>query len=199
VTAEGAFTPDSDVDRIFGPVLHAQTYRHLLYTLVAFPLGIVYFVSMIAGISIGFGTLIIVIGFVILALTLAIARLFGVLERELAKALLGATFEERPPLPRHWRAMLRDRRSWTMVIYLILRFPLGLAGFIASLFMLVAVPAMTAPLLYLVVPYWIAGERVVNSEEALLVSLFGCVFFLLAAHAVNAVAAVSRRLAVALL
>jgi len=199
VTAEGTFTPPSEIDRLFGPVVHAQTYRHLLYALLSFPLGILYFVSMITGLSIGIGTAIIVIGFVILALTLGVARLFARLERELAKAMLGATFEQRPPYPRHWRALLRDRRSWTAVVYLILRFPVSVAGFVASVLMLAAVPVMAAPLVYTVLPFQLGGERVVTSEEALLVSLFGSILFLAAAHAVNGIAAVSRRLAVALL
>jgi hypothetical protein len=55
---------------------------------------------MICGLSIGFGLAILVIGLVILALTFAVARVYGHLERELAKWLLGATFEPRPPLPR---------------------------------------------------------------------------------------------------
>jgi hypothetical protein len=199
VTAEGTFTPHSDIDRIFGPVVHAQTYRHLLYALLSFPLGILYFVSMITGLSAGIGTAIIVIGFVILALTLGVARVFARLERELAKALLGATFEQRPPYPRHWRALLRDRRSWTAVVYLILRFPVSVAGFVTSALMLAAVPVMAAPVLYMFVPIIVGVERVATSEEAMLVSLFGCILFLAAAHAVNGIAAVSRRLSVALL
>ena len=199
MTAEGTFNPGSDIDRIFGPIVHAQTYRHLLYALLGFPLGVLYFAIMITGLAAGFGTLIVVIGFVFLVITLTVARAFGRMERELSKALLGAVFESQPPPRMHWRAMLGDRRSWTTVVYLVLRFPLGIVGFVASILMLAAVPAMAAPLLYVSLPYWIAGERVVNSEEAILVSLFGCVFFLLAAHLVNGVAALSRRVAVALL
>ena len=73
------------------------------------------------------------------------------------------------------------------------------AGFVASVLMLAAVPVMAAPLVYTVLPFQLGGERVVTSEEALLVSLFGSILFLAAAHAVNGIAAVSRRLSVALL
>lgn len=199
MTAEGTFTPQSDIDRIFGPVVQPQTYRNLIFALLSFPLGLAYFVSIIVGLSVGFGTAILVIGLVILALTFALTRVFGSLERELAKALLGATFEPRPPLPRSFRAMFTDRTTWTMVIYLIIRFPVGIAGFVASILMLVSIPAMVAPLVYNVLPYSIGYEHVTNSEEALLISLFGCVLFLLAAHLVNGVAAIARRLAMALL
>jgi len=199
VTAEGTFTPDSDIDRVFGPVVHAQTYRHLAWALLAFPLGLIYFITTIVGISVGFGLMIVAVGFVILALTLAVARVFATLEREMAKALLGATFEPRPPFPRGWRAMLRDRRTWRMVIYMILRLPLGLAGFASSVLMLASVPAMAAPLAYTVLPYWVNGYPVATWEEAMLVALFGAVFFLVSAHLVNGVAAMARKLAIALL
>ncbi len=148
---------------------------------------------MIAGLAVGFGTLIVAIGFVVLAVTLAIARLFGRFEREVSKALLGAVFESRHPAPPGWRAMLRDRGTWLIVVYLLVRFPLGIAGFIAAALMLSAIPAMAAPLVYLLFPL------AIHSEEAILISLFGCVFYLLAAHLVNAIAGISRRLAVALL
>ncbi len=154
---------------------------------------------MIVGLSLGGGLMIIAIGFLILAVTLGLARLLARLEREISKALLGAVFQTRPPSPKDWRAVLRDRQSWVAVMYLILRFPLGVAGFVASVLMISAIPAMVAPVVHVLLPSWIAGERVINSEEAILISLFGSVFFLLAAHLVNAIAAVSRRLAVAML
>jgi hypothetical protein len=159
----------------------------------------VYFAVMIAGLSAGFATSIVVIGFVILALTLALGRLFAHLEREMAKSLLGATFETQDPAARGWRALLRDRRAWKNVIYLILRLPVGIAGLVAGILMVAAIPAMVAPLAYTFLPYFVDGLLIRDWDEALLVSLFGCVFFLLAAHLVNAVAAIARRLAMALL
>jgi hypothetical protein len=198
VTAEGAFTPDSDIDRIFGPVVHAQTYRQLAYALLAFPLGLLYFVSMVCGLSIGIGTAVIVVGFLILALTLWAAVGFARIERALAQALLGAVFDSPAFSPSGLRALLKDRRAWRIVIYLILHLPLGIAGLVSSVLMLSAIPAMAAPVLYLILPLSVDG-RLASWDETMLVALFGCVFFLLAAHAVNAVAAVARRLAVALL
>jgi hypothetical protein len=199
VTAASAIHHDSDIDRIFGPVLRPRTYRNLLYAVISFPLGLVYFTTMIVGLALGAGLAIVFVGFLILAVTLAFARLLGRFERELAKALLGATFAPRVTGPSGWRAILTDRQSWTTVVYLILRFPLGLAGFLVSLLFLVSVPVMAAPLLYTFVSYSIDGALVTTSQEALLVSLFGCVLFLLCIHATNAIASICRRLAVALL
>ncbi len=199
MTAEGTFTHESEIDRIFGPVLRVRTYKNVLYLAISFPLGILYFVTMITGLSMSAGLAIIMVGFAILAITLGLARLFGALERELTASLLGAVFEPPPPPGRGLRAILTNRRSWSTVIYLLLRFPIGVAGFIASVLMLSSTLIMAAPVLYTVLPIMVMSERITTSEEAMLVSLFGCVLFLLLVHAVNGLAAISRRLAEALI
>src|SRR5580693_1201299 len=137
VTAASALTPDSEIDRIFGPVLERRTYWNMVHALLSFPLGLLYFVTMTVGLSVGAGLAVLVVGFAILAITLSIAGLFGKLEREISKALLGATFEPRMPRVPGWRARLTDRRAWITVVYLMLRFPLGVVGFIVSLLFLV--------------------------------------------------------------
>ena len=112
VTAASIHHDDSsEIDLIFGPVVAAQTYRNLLFALVSFPLAILYFVTMMAGLAIGAGTAVIFAGFVILAMVLSIGRLFGRLERELAKAMLGATFD--PISAAAWAASRIDR--WQIV------------------------------------------------------------------------------------
>jgi hypothetical protein len=199
VTAASALTPDSEIDRIFGPVLERRTYWHLVHALLSFPLGLLYFVTLIVGLSIGAGLAVLVVGFVILAITLSVAGLFGRFEREISKALLGATFEPRAARAPGWRALLQDRRAWTTVLYLMLRFPLGIVGFVVSLLFLVSIPLMAAPALYTMISFSIDSAAINSSQDALLVSLFGCVLFLLCAHAANGVAAISRRLAVAML
>lgn len=199
MTAESTLTHGSEIDRIFGPVVQPRTYRNLLYCAISFPLGNLYFVTMITGLSLSVGLAIILVGFLVLALTLGLARIFGALERGLTKSLLGATFQPVPPPGRGLRAMLTNRHSWTTVIYLLLRFPVSVAGLVASVLMLASTFVMAAPLLYTVVPYTLIDERITTSEEALLMSVFGCVLFLLMVHAVNGLAAISRRLAEALI
>jgi hypothetical protein len=199
MTATTTFPPDSPIDRVFGAVLQPRTYRNLLYLAISMPLGIVYFVSMITGLSLALGTAIILVGFFVLAITLVMARLFGRLERELTKSLLGATFEPHPARAMKWRAQLTDRYNWTTIVFLIVRFPIGVAGFVISVLFAISIPVMAAPLLYTVVPFTVGTTLIDNSQEALLVSIIGFVLFLLCAHAVNGLAAVSRRLAMALL
>ena len=45
--------PQSTIDRVFGAVLQKQTYRNMAYLLLSFPLGIAYFVLLVAGLSAG--------------------------------------------------------------------------------------------------------------------------------------------------
>src|SRR5271168_2159609 len=153
VTAASALTPDSEVDRIFGPVLERRTYWHLAHAALSFPLGLLYFVTMIVGLSLGLGLAVVLVGFVILAITLSMAGLFGRLEREVSKALLGATFEPRAPRAPGWRALLKDRRAWLTAVYLLLRFPVGVAGLVLSVLFLVSIPLMAAPALYTLISY----------------------------------------------
>jgi hypothetical protein len=199
VTAASALTPDSGIDRIFGPVLERRTYWHLFHAVLSFPLGLLYFVIIIVGLALGAGLAVLIVGFGILAATLSLARLFGRFERELGKAMLGATFEPHAPRAPGWRAMFQDRRTWTTVIYLLLRFPLGVAGFVAGVLFLTSIPLMAAPALYTMLSYSIDGSLINSSQEALLVSLFGCLLFLFSAHAANGIGAISRRLAMAML
>jgi hypothetical protein len=201
VTATHTLDSDSGIDRVFGPLVQSRTYRNLAYALISFPFGLASFVMIITGLSVGVGTAIIFIGFLILALTLALGRLFGGIERWLMESLLGAHFEVRVPPVRRGRlpAGLTDQRAWLSAMYFVVRFPLAIAGFVASVLFLASTVAMAAPFLYTFLPIMFLSERVSNSEEALLVSLIGCVLFLVAAHMVNGLAAISRRLAVALL
>ena len=201
MTAITTLETDSGIDRIFGPVLQARTYRNVAYLLISYPFGILSFVMMIAGLSTGLGLAIILVGFLILALTLALARVFGTVERRLMEALLGAQFEPRAVPVSHGRlpARLTDPRSWLTAMYFVVRFPLVVIGFVASILMLASVMVIAAPLLYTMIPLTIGFERVTTSEEAILASLIGCVMFLLLTHAVNGLASISRRLAVAML
>ncbi len=200
MTATSTLTPASEIDRIFGPVVEPQTYRNLLYTFISFPFGLTAFVMVLTGLAMGIGMAIIVVGFVILALTLALARAFGAVERSLARSLLGAAFETAVKAPGSgFRGGLTDRRSWTSAAYFVLRLPVVVVGFAVSMVLVSSVPLIATPFLYATLPVYVGGERVTTSDEAMLVSLGGCVLFLLAVHAVNGIAAISRRMAVALL
>ncbi len=57
--------------RFFGVIAEPQSYINIFYLLLAFPLGIAYFVFLVTGISVGASLIIIWVGVPILALVLA--------------------------------------------------------------------------------------------------------------------------------
>jgi hypothetical protein len=54
------------ITKFFGVAIWGQTYLNLLYLLLAFPLGLFYFVLLVTGFSLGFGLLILWVGVIIL-------------------------------------------------------------------------------------------------------------------------------------
>ena len=68
----------------------SQASRDLLYLSAAIPIGIWWFVVLITGLAVGIGTAIVMVGFVILAVTLLLSHLGANIERERAALALGA-------------------------------------------------------------------------------------------------------------
>jgi two-component system, OmpR family, phosphate regulon sensor histidine kinase PhoR len=113
-----------------------RTYLRVLYLLLAFPLGILYFVVIVTGLSVGFGLAIVAVGFPILVLTLLCWLLFARIERELAIHLLGARIRPMSipdTTPRSaWQRLLRilqDPVTWKSLAYLLAEFPFGIFSF----------------------------------------------------------------------
>jgi two-component system phosphate regulon sensor histidine kinase PhoR len=124
------------VDGFFAVARQKQTYLHLLYLLAAFPLGILYFVVLISGLSIGISTLIIWIGVPILLLTMILWEFFARVERYLVRNWLGVAvpYIKDPRLAslswtRQLLARLRAPVTWTSLVYLFLAFPFGIFSF----------------------------------------------------------------------
>ncbi len=105
------------------------------YVLAGFPLAIAAFVLLIAGFAVGIGTLAITIGIVVLAGTLAAARVFARVERTRLDALFGFRTPRpayRPPRGgRLGRAVSAgaDPRRWLDLLHGIVAFPVAVATF----------------------------------------------------------------------
>ena len=116
-----------------------RTYANLLSLWLAFPLGLLYFVALMSGFSIGVGLLIVWVGVPVLLTAFLFVWTLGGFERILATGLLGARIPERS-LPAVgdvgvWRwlgALLRNPTLYKSTLFLALKFPVGLAGWIAS-------------------------------------------------------------------
>src|SRR5258708_1100307 len=134
-----------------------RIYLRVSYLLLAFPLGTLYFVVIITGLSTGVGLSIVIVGLPILVLTLLIWLLFGRIERELAIHLLGAQVRPMsvPDSVRRtpWQSLLKtlgDPVTWKSLVYLLLEFPFGIFSFtLAIVLITVSLSLILTPVLYM--------------------------------------------------
>lgn len=118
-----------------GAPFRPQTYLNLVYLLLAFPLGLVYFVLATVGVSLSLGLAILLVGVLIAAGCVLVGLALVSVERRLTNRLLGTTIEGRTALSgdRWWDRALSlalDRRTWTALLALPVKFALGLASFV---------------------------------------------------------------------
>jgi len=139
---------------VFGVPLRLQTYRNLLYLLLAFPLGLVYFLFLSIGLSVGVGLAIVVVGIPILLAVLAVSTGLATVERELATLLLGVRIEttsEPTPdsLVERAKRLVTDVGTWTALVYLGSKFVIGVVSFVVVTTLLVTATSLLAvPFVY---------------------------------------------------
>ena len=125
------------MNTLFGPLFRGRTYMRLVYLLLAFPLGIAYFVFLTTGISLGVGLSIIWVGVPILLGMMIAWRGLARMERWLAISLLGVEIDSPTPVipvgGSIWdrvEALFREPLTWTSLSWLLLLFPLGIISFV---------------------------------------------------------------------
>ena len=148
----------SGLERFFSVPFERQTYLNLGYLLLAFPLGLAYFVFVTVGVSLGIGLSITIIGAVvgipILAVTVAIALALAGFERWLTSTMLEVEVEPRTELSGDNRrdrfiSLVTDPRTWTPLLYLPAKFVVGMASFVLAMTSLsTAVSMLLLPFYY---------------------------------------------------
>ncbi len=195
----------------FGVLGSRRPYLATLYLMLAMPLGIVYFVFLAVGLTTGIGLTIVWVGLAILLAVLLLGLAFSALERQQAIWLLGGEVGPvwRGPyrelsIQARFKGLLTNPVTWKGLLFLLLKFPLGIASFVFTVVAFsVSLSLLAAPVLYrfedveLNLELW--SLRVDTLGEALVASVVGFVLLLLTLHAVNGLAWVWRRLSVALL
>jgi signal transduction histidine kinase len=174
--------------------LDGQTWLNVAYLLVAFPTGLVYFIVLVVGIALGVSLAVIVVGLLILLAVLAAWRGFAAIERALARALLGipiarpADRRELPPVERVAR-WLRDPVTWKSLIFVALKFPLGVVSFaVVAGLGFVALVLTFAPIIVLSTPVTVFGWIVEEPLQALPLTVGGVLACLLLLHLCNGLA-----------
>lgn len=195
--------------KFFRIYTNPQTYLNFLYLLFAFPLGLFYFVFLVVGFSLGLGLAILWIGLFILAGTMAASWGFCALERGMAISLLKiqiAPMETQAVGPlTFWqrvKSFLTNPVTWKGLLFLLLKFPVGLAVFI-FLVTGITIPAvfLASPALYRIIDIQILGPvwQVNSLPEALVLFFIGIPLLTLVLYASNWIASWLGKLAQALL
>ena len=134
--------------------MRLQTYRNLLYLVLMFPLGFIYFHLVLFGFTFGTGLSVALIGVPILLLTLIMVSGLASIERFLARVLLQidipvSHLETDQTIWERIKALVTDRQVWGGTIYLLSEFVAGIAvfSFVSSL-ILTAGSLMLTPLYY---------------------------------------------------
>ena len=195
----------------FNIVAKPQTWRNVGYLLLAFPLGIFYFVFLVTGLSLGFGLFITLLGIPILVGVLAAAYGMGEFERTTTNLLL-----DQDTQPSHrlavsgglWpkvKALVGSSETWKRVFYLFVEFPFGIIGFTlvtvtAAFFALIATPFFYAQSWWPTVADWPSRYWVVDTLwEAIIVAVAGVLIGFVLLHVINGIARVWGEIAKAML
>ena len=186
----------------FGVVAEPQSYLNIVYLLLAFPLGTFYFVFLVTGLSLGFGLIITLVGIPILLLVLSGSWVLCRFERQVAITLLN----EDIPLAVSgtasgglWfrvKALLKDRVTWTGMLYLFMKFPLGIVTFTIA----VTLIAVTVGLLAAPTYMWTSDSLVWGSRSfdpfpwSWILTIIGIPMVFISLHLLNAIAVVFGRM-----
>ncbi len=194
---------DGVLGAVFGVFVRPQTYLNLVYLYLAFPLGVAYFVFIVVGLSVGFGLIITIFGVPLLVLTIFASWLLSSFERELANRLLK---EDIPPILQEdisgltllgkLKALLSNPVTWTGLLYLVVKFPIGVASFIlATLLLTGSVALLAAPIYYRWIDMNFGIWRVDSCGEAIILLPIGIVMLIVTPHVLNFAAFLSGRVA----
>lgn len=160
--------PSSALGRFFGVAADPRAWAALFYMVLALPTGIFYFVWAVTGLSVSFGLMILIIGLPIAALFLATVRALSLVEGRIVEVMLGERMPRRPIYTsrndgfiERIKSMFTDPRTWSTLLYMLLRLPLGIVYFVMFVVMLsVGLALALNPIIYAV-----SGIGVININD----------------------------------
>lgn len=138
----------------FAAPFRTRTYLNLAYLVLAFPLGLVYFVCVTVGLSVGVATSIILVGIPLLGAVVALALVAAAFERRLTSWMLDVDVPGKTELAGDdWWEQLRELATepgtYAPLLYLPLKFAVGTAAFVVVMNALVTgVALLSMPLHY---------------------------------------------------
>jgi hypothetical protein len=189
-----------DVDPVLGVLVNPQTYLNLTYLLLAFPLGLFYFIFLVTGFSLGVGLAILWIGIPLLVGVLMLSRTFANLERQLTSKFLGISIAMPTPdatQRNFWqraKVLVTNPSTYAEVFYLFSKFVMGIISFTLVIALLAtSLGLMATPFFW---NQWghewnlgIPGIWEVDSfSKAVAMSVVGAILGVASLHLVNGIA-----------
>ncbi|MCZ6715857.1 MAG: sensor domain-containing protein [Gammaproteobacteria bacterium] len=149
--------PKSLAGRLFGVFLDPRAYSSLFYLVFSMATGIFYFTFAVTGLSLSAGLMILIIGIPFFLLFLAMSRVLSLVEGRIIESFLGVRMPRRPTydtseggITERIKLMLKDARTWTTLLYMLLMLPLGIFYFTYAVVGLsVSLSFIVAPVIYL--------------------------------------------------
>lgn len=180
------------VGRFFGIYADPRAYASLFYMLLAVATGTLYFTWTVTGLAMSAGFMVLIIGIPFFLLFVGSIRLFSLLEGRIVETLLGVRMPRRPEYTRRDRGMferigemLKDVRTWSTVLYMLLMLPLGILYFtLATTLVSTALAFIFSPIVYFVEGHIFYWNRPVTfgGLEAVLLPLLGLALLTVSLH-----------------
>jgi hypothetical protein len=204
--------PTQTAFRFFKVIVSGQAYLNLFYLLAAFPLGVFYFAFLISGLSTGISLSIIWVGIPILLLVGVGWWALASFERFMAihwlkedVPAMALPSNEGTDIWTRFKEFFTNPVTWKSPLYLLLKFPLGIATFVILIALTsLTLAFLTMPLTYEFLPEFQVGVffdpglptwRIDSLSDALLGSLIGLMLWPVTLHVINGLAWVHAKFA----
>jgi signal transduction histidine kinase len=189
--------------------VEARTWKATLQAVLDLPFGIAWFTVIVTGLSVGFGTLITLIGIPVLLLLLLSSRVLSAVERARGRLLLDVDVPSpfrSLSVPGGWwptiKTLVSDGAAWKALAFGLVLFPVGIAWFVVAVTVWsVALAGITYPTYAWALPQ---GSGGLSGGDLVVVSsivyfVLGLVLLVAAPYIMRGLAAVDRTLVRALL
>ena len=140
--------------------LDPRAYLSLFFMLLSLATGVLYFTFAVTGLSLSAGLAVLIIGVPFFLAFIGVARVISQGEGRLLEAITGERMPRRPvhpgPPAAWWTRivnMLKDARTWTTILYLLLMLPLGIIYFT------VAVTGLAMGAAFVLTPFAMLAEH----------------------------------------
>lgn len=122
--------------RFFGVLADPLAYSSLFYLLLSLATGIFYFTWAVTGLSLSLGLCVLIIGIPFAVFFISTVRALSLVEGRLVETMLGVRMPRRPlyadrgkPFGTRVKNMFTDPRTWSTLLYMVLKLPLGIVYF----------------------------------------------------------------------